>query len=98
MVEIPSGETLDRSESAPDRPIVSSSDNFSTCVQMTGAGDCMLKVGRFELSPAMNVDQIFEVLCGDPMIERGVPKRLHPDGVVEIDQALAEQGLISPGE
>ena len=66
---------------------------------MTGAGDCMLKVGRYELSPAMSVDQIFGILCGDPMIERGVPLTITPGWrVVEIDQALAAKELIAPGE
>ena len=100
VVEIPSGvNSRSVGKVLQTAQVVSSSDNFSTCVQMTGAGDCMLKVGRFELSPAMNVDQIVEVLCGDPMIERGVPLTITPGWrVVEIDQELAKQGLISPGE
>ena len=99
-VEVPSG-TTSRTLGAilEEDQIINSGADFTTCVRMTNKGECAIKAGRFKLSRDMDVDRIFEVVCGDPIPDEGVPLTITPGWRIrEIDAALAKEGLTLPGE
>lgn len=57
-----------------------------------------LKAGRFEVSRAMSLNEFAETLCGPPITNEFTFTVLEGWRIADTDGALAEKGLIEPGD
>lgn len=80
-----------------DEGLIRSAFYFETYVYFEGVNN--LQAGDYTLNPSMNIPEIAEVLSGG-LVKRNEVRVTIPEGftVKQIDERLAQAGLIKPGE
>ena len=77
--------------------IIDDADDFGTYIKLSKEGSC-IKAGRFSLTRSMTPKKIIETLCGTPLANDKAFTVLEGWRIKEIDEALAKEGWIQPGE